>query len=112
VEEPGRSGPEADELEVDVGVVLPHVREDAVELVAPVETGVGFEGDADSSRNEGFERVFRRSRMALPVVDLRRVELDEPHAAPVGEDDRVAVHDLANGCLALAVRPTARKREG
>src|SRR5687767_1571208 len=51
--------------------------------------------------------------VALVLVSLRRVELDEADAALVLEDDRVAIEDPSNGCggRGARVHSAAGKRE-
>src|SRR5215218_9778378 len=68
VEEPGSRGASPNELEVDVGAVPVHVREDAPKAVAPVESRVGLDLHFRPGREEPFEHAGRLPRVALALV--------------------------------------------
>ncbi len=98
VEEVRARGALADELEVDVGAVPFHVREDAAEAVTFVERRVCLDLDLGSERKQADEHALRLGGVALVLVGLRGVELDEANVAAVREDDCVAVEDASDCC--------------
>ena len=113
VKEPGRRGTLADELEVDVGAVFLHIREGAAVAVDVVESGVELDPDMRSGREEACEDAFRRLGIALVLVRLGSIELNEAHVPPVSENDRVAVENAGNasGGRGARVRSAAGERE-
>jgi hypothetical protein len=114
MEEPGCGGPLSHEGEVDVGAVSFHIRERSAVAVDAVEGGVELDGDVASWREQVLEGALGLVGVALVLVRLGCVELDEANVAAVGEDDRVAVEDAGDGSggRRARVRSAAGKREG
>ncbi len=90
--EVGRGRSEPDELEVDVPAAGADVPKQPAVAIPVVERGIALQLDRGSDRGEQDERIRRGVAEALDVA-LRRVDLDEPDPATVGEPERVAVRD-------------------
>src|SRR4029450_5249327 len=75
VEEPGRSGSPSDEVEVDVGTVLAHIRQCAPESVALVEGRIPLALDLGACREKSAQVRLGLAGVALSLVGLRCVQL-------------------------------------
>ena len=79
-----------DDLDVQVRRARKGVAKQAAVAVDVVEARVALQPQLGSGRGQPLERVARRVAVAL-APELGRVHLDEPDAAAVLEQDRVAV---------------------
>jgi hypothetical protein len=105
------------QLEVHVLAAPDHVAQQPVEAINRVERRIGLETDAGSGRSKAFERRGRLLAVALALLSLRRVDLNEPNGSPVREDERVAVDDVLDRSLrsprrVVAGHAAGRERSG
>jgi hypothetical protein len=110
----GRTPP--DELDVDVHAAGADVAEQPAEAVAVVEPRVGLELDAGLRSREPLELVPGLACVALPLPELRRVDLHEPHPSAVPQVERIAVADAGDDRSAalglFALRCATREDRG
>ena len=79
----GRRRAFADELEVDVLAVAVDVPQQPAVAVDTVEARIDLENDARADGHQAQQRRPRRPREALAGAQLRRVDLQQPHASAV-----------------------------
>ena len=107
VEEVGGRGATPDELDVHIAVSGVYVAQQAAVAVDVVEPRIALQLDAPARRGEALELAQRLTRVALPLAELRCVDLHETNPSAAREVERVAVagaHDGRGPQAGLALR--------
>ena len=107
--EPDRRRTLADELEVDVDRPTEDVAEEPPVAVDLVEPRIRLDANGRPGRKEASEEGTGLCAVALALLNLRRVDLDEPNVRAVGEHDRVSVDHVLDP---RELRPCGRGRSG
>jgi hypothetical protein len=112
VVEPDGRGAGADELEIQVRRAAEDVAEQPAVAVDLVEPRVGLDPDGGARRDPPSQERPRLRAVALALLDLGRIDLDEADVLAVRQHDRVAVdHVRDSGELRIRARGRCGERE-